>query len=157
MIAVICLSQFYSWTSITGYSMVPTLENGDRLLVNTLLYRFGEKQRGDVVRVRVGSGHFAKRIQGLPGEEVIVCSDSSYRIYKKIPATLGDYDPLAGWGSCSEEETRITLGQDEYFVIGDNTVYSRDSRSFGPVEEKDILGRFEIFYWPPTKAFGRVR
>jgi signal peptidase I len=135
---------------VKGQSMEPNFENGDYLIVDELSYRFNEPQRGDVVVFRYPndpSQRYIKRIIGLPGETVEIKSG-------KVEITKGsdvkvleenNYLPEAFFTS---GDLRITLDGTEYFVLGDNRSASSDSRTWGTLPRKDIIGKVALRAWP---------
>jgi signal peptidase I len=133
---------------VKGQSMEPNFGNGDYLIIDELTYKFREPKRGEVIVFKNPlnqNQRFIKRIIGLPGETVeisegkIYISNSEKRVldessYLNSSFTLGDL--------------KITLKKDEYFVLGDNRQFSLDSRKFGPVKKKEIVGRVLFRLWP---------
>lgn len=127
---------------VSGSSMVPTFENGQYLIVDEITYRFEEPKRGDVIVFRYPNDtkkFFIKRIIGLPGEIVDVKKEETIITNKENPNgfTL-DQSYVANH---SEDNSHIVLKDDEYFVMGDNRSGSSDSRSWGPVQKKLLVGR----------------
>jgi len=135
---------------IPSSSMEPTLVPGERVLVAKFYYRFTEPQRGDIVVFRYpidNRKNLIKRVIGLPGEKIKI---SNGMIYVNGEPLQGDkfgrtyYD----YGFYGEEEK--TVPEDSYFVLGDNSINSDDSRFWGYVPRKNILGRAFLIYWPLT-------
>ena len=128
--------------------MEPNLENGDYLLVDEIGYRLEEPKRGDTIVFRYPpdpSQFFIKRIIGLPGETIEIRSNK-VKIYDDKDIVLEE---------SYLEESQQTLGDvvvrlkaDEYFVMGDNRLQSSDSRRWGPLQKKYIIGRAFIRLWP---------
>ena len=138
---------------VRGESMVPTFESGDYLVVDQLSYRFHEPVRGDVIIMRYPrdeSVYFIKRIIGLPNEtvelqgtKVIIRGALGTDAITLEQSYLGDRPHRAEYGT-------FKLGPDEYFVMGDNRDESSDSRVWGSLPRKDIIGRAFIRLFPPT-------
>ena len=145
-------------TEVSGESMSNTLHSGDTLWIDKLEYEFGSPKRFDVVVFPYGDDDetfFIKRIIGLPGETVYIDEDGV--IYINDEPLEGDVygrEAIASdkRGVAAEE---ITLGDDEYFVLGDNRNNSRDSRveDVGNIHKKDIIGR-AVFRF--TGGFGKI-
>lgn len=144
---------------VNGQSMVPTFQSGEYVLTDKVSYRVGKPERGDVVvfhapreaNCPAGTGcDFIKRIIGLPGETIEV-RDNTIIINGQplaenyIPA---DFETQPG---AFTRDREVTLGDNEYFVVGDNRPYSSDSRAWGPIIAADIVGRAFFRYWPADK------
>jgi signal peptidase I len=129
-----------------GSSMEPSLHNGNYVIADKLAYVGAEPQRGDiVVFAREGRpGDYLKRVIGLPGETIEIANGVVY--IDGQPLDEPYIVPASG------NYPAFRLGDDEYFMIGDNRGNSQDSRSFGPVSLDDIEGRAWIVYWPPDDA-----
>lgn len=128
---------------VEGPSMLPTLETGDRVLVEKLGYRFGGPERGDVVLLhREGEEQLLiKRVAALPGETVAARDGAVYVDGKPVR------DPSGMQGiPYSLEPTVVPPGQ--VYVLGDNRGNSTDSRSFGPVPRERIVGEAVVILWP---------
>ena len=137
---------------VEGASMQPVLADHERILVNKLIYRLHPVERGDVVVFGFpGDPHrsFVKRVIGIPGDEVAIrdgrvfvngqALDESYLI---SPHRRGD-------------TYRAELVQEgHYFVLGDHRVVSNDSRAWGQVAQRLILGKAVFRYWPPRRMGG---
>ncbi len=145
-------------TEVSGESMSNTLHSGDTLWIDKLEYEFGSPKRFDVVVFPYGDDDetfYIKRVIGLPGETVYIDEDGV--IYINDEELQGDVygrETIAEdkRGVASEE---VTLGEDEYFVLGDNRNNSRDSRvaDVGNIHKKDIIGR-AVFRF--TGGFGKI-
>lgn len=132
---------------VKGESMVASFEDGELLLTEKISYRFGDPQRGDVIVFEAPVGRrvdFIKRIIGLPGETVEVRGSSIFINGKKIEESYIK--------SLTQGDEEVTLGQDEYFVLGDNRGASSDSRVFGSIKRSVIRGRVWFVYWPLIKS-----
>lgn len=139
---------------VSGASMEPALEAHEYLVIDRISYRFEEPQRGDVAIFRYPldpAFYFIKRIVGLPGEivrmdagEVFITDTSG--IEKKLD------EPYRVLGSASHDTFSITLSEEEYFMLGDNRDESSDSRKWGPLSRRFIVGRALTRLFPFTEA-----
>ena len=138
---------------VKGLSMTPAFHDGDYLIVDEFSYHFGEPERGEVVVFkypRDPSQRFIKRIIGLPGEQVkmeggrIIITN---KFGKEEILDESDYLSLSQ-GSLFDTEL-IKLGENEYFILGDNRAHSFDSRRWGPLSREFIVGRVLLRAWPP--------
>ncbi len=138
-------------------SMEPTLEAGNEVLINTAAYRFSSPKRGDIIAFRLGddtsSSVHIKRIIGLPGETVLINEGQVY--IDGVPYSEDDMPAMENSGVA---EKTVTLGEDEYFVLGDNRNSSEDSRysTIGMVQEDDIIGKI-WFRTGPLSEIGLIR
>ena len=138
---------------VDGDSMLPTFENLDYLIIDELIYRFKEPSRGDVVVFRYPddpSIFYIKRIIGLPGE-VISINRGSVTVTTVGGEKLTLNEPYI----VNEDATytkNISLNPKEYFVMGDNRPNSSDSRIWGPLSRKDIIGRVDLRLLPISKG-----
>ena len=145
---------------VDGNSMTNTLMNGEIMLVSKLDYRFGEMERGDVVVCRypgrtLGSFNlgaslsvdthvlFVKRLVGLPGDTLWIANGKLYVNGEEVT----DPEKMA---SKPRDMMPITLGRDEYFVVGDNRYSSHDSRAsdVGPISANAIMGKVKCVLFP---------
>ncbi len=139
-------------TEVSGTSMEPTLNDGDNLIVDKISYRFKEPERFDIIVFPFQyqkDTYYIKRIIGLPGETVQIDEDGNIYINGEIlEESYGreviDADKL---GIAAEP---ITLGEDEYFVLGDNRNHSSDSRirEVGNIKKDQIVGKAWARIWP---------
>ena len=135
---------------VKGQSMEPNFENGDYLFVDELSYRFKDPQRGDVVVFKYPndvSQRYIKRIIGLPGETVET-KDGRVDIFNKDGEKVLKEENYIPQGVLTLGDVKITLKENEYFVLGDNRVASSDSRRWGPVPREDMIGRVFFRVWP---------
>lgn len=142
-------------TIVSGTSMNPTLQGSDTLLIDKIFYKIGDLKRFDVIVFDYNeSALYIKRIIGLPGDRIKINDGHVY-----INGSLLSDDPLINdkmtYAGIAENE--ITLGEDEYFVLGDNRNNSYDSRyeQVGVVKSKYIIGRVWLRIFPISK-FGSV-
>lgn len=129
LIAFVAVFCFGIRTSVIGGSMEPTLSNGQEILIDRFSYFFVSPGRGDVVvflpNGNENSHYYVKRVIGLPGDTISI-QDGYVMINGIIYDEDGKYDKMEDGGIA---ETEIILGEDEYFVLGDNRNNSEDSRS----------------------------
>jgi signal peptidase I len=138
---------------VSGGSMETTFSNGDYLLIDQLTYRFREPERGEVVVFRNDDGtYFIKRVIGLPGDTVVV-ADGRVRVSSSdSPEGVVLEEPYLSPDVTTSGTADVTLGEDEYFVMGDNRPYSYDSRSWGALGGDEIIGIVRLRLWPITHA-----
>jgi len=139
---------------VYGQSMEPNFETGDYLIIDEISYRFREPQRGEVIvfiSPQDFSKRYIKRIIGLPGE-ILEIKDGKVFINNKLLDEKSYFpQPIETPGNIS-----IKLNKDEYFVLGDNRWASSDSRYWGPLNKKNIIGRVFLRAWPFT-AFTKIK
>lgn len=144
-------------TQVSGESMETTLSDGDHLIVDKISYRFRDPKRYDIVvfpyRYEKNT-YYIKRLIGLPGETVQIVDGYVYIDGVQLGEHYGNAlinDP----GLAAEP---VTLGEDEYFVLGDNRNNSQDSRSanVGVIRRDELLGRAWVRIWPLNK-FGVIK
>ena len=153
--AVIALSWFLitfvaQRTDVNGTSMVPTLEDGDQLIADKLTYHFRDPERFDIVIFPyqyAGNTYFIKRVIGLPGERVRIDEQGNIFINDELLKENYGYERMEYAVLASEE---IQLGDDEYFVLGDNRNVSEDSRypDVGNIKRSNIIGRAWVRIYP---------
>lgn len=149
-------------TSVKGSSMEPTLDSGDNLIVDKLTYRFKDPERFDIIVFPFQyeeEVYYIKRIIGLPGETVWIDDDGTIYVGED-ENSLEVLEENYGKEVIHPEKIGIaaqpvSLGEDEYFVMGDNRNNSSDSRLqiVGNIHRKDIIGRAWIRIWP-FRSFG---
>ncbi len=144
-------------TEVRGDSMYPALEDGDQLIVDMISYQFSDLQRFDVIvfpfQYQEGT-YYIKRVIGLPGETVQISDGVIYINGEQLDESYG-YELIKNPGLASEE---VTLGEQEYFVLGDNRNDSTDSRepSVGNISRDEIIGKAVLRIWP-IGSFGLIR
>ncbi|MDD7114655.1 MAG: signal peptidase I [Anaerobutyricum sp.] len=165
-IAVICLVVFLilhyvgQRTVVRGDSMDNTLRDGQNLIMDKISYRFHDPERFDIVifpgpEENGEHPYYIKRVIGLPGENVQIKNGVVYIDGEELT------EDVYGITACIDEpgiaREPLTLGEDEYFCLGDNRPVSYDSRyeEVGPVERSEIIGKVWIRIWP-ISLFGTV-
>jgi signal peptidase I len=134
---------------IPSGSMIPTLEIGDRVLVNKFIYRFTEPKRGDIIVFRSVDNpkeDLIKRVVGLPGDKIAVRRGSLIvnGEPQKEPYTNKKLPDRSFYA-------KTIVPQEHVFVMGDNRGNSADSRVFGPLPRKNIEGEAFLRFWPPHR------
>ena len=138
-------------------SMRETLIEGDRILVNKFIYRFTDPKRGDIIVFKYPEDmkkDFIKRLIATGGETVMIKNGDIWVDGRLIedPGAIkqiyyyNKYDTAYG-----KEGVVIEVPEDNYFVLGDNSASSRDSRYWGFVPKKNLVGKAFVIYWPLTR------
>jgi signal peptidase I len=154
VISMFIILFLYQPVRVEGTSMLPMLEDQDRLFINKFAYRFGEIHRGDVVVFLYPGDHsksYIKRVIALPGDDLKIDRGTVIVNGKMLKET---YVPFKYEDDRSVAEMVVPKG--EYYVMGDHRSISSDSRDFGPVERGLIYGKAAFVYWPVEQA-GVVR
>ena len=140
----------YQPVRVEGTSMMPTLEDQERVFVNKFVYRFERIERGDVIVFRYPldtSKSYIKRVIATPGDRIRIEDGLVYVNGHQVPEV---YVPSAYEDVRSYSE--IVVPARSYFVMGDHRNLSRDSRDFGPVDESYIYGKAVFGYWPMARV-----
>ena len=129
---------------VDGFSMRPTLEDGEFVLVSKLSYKFGEFQRGDIIVFHFPLNpdeELVKRIIGIPGDRVMVKDNQVYVNDQLLTETYIAQAPLYSgeW----------TVPEGSLFVLGDNRNNSNDSKDWGLLPQENVVGKAVLIYWPP--------
>lgn len=147
-------------------SMRPTLLEGDVILVNKFLYgakvpfidlrlpKVTQPKRGDVIVFIYPEDpkkDFIKRLVGLPGETVEIRKGTLYIDDRPVEDSIFNKRYYYNRGDFGEEDKKIIVPRDRFFVLGDNSASSQDSRYWGFVPGKNILGKAMLIYWPPHR------
>ncbi|MBZ0284268.1 MAG: signal peptidase I [Anaerolineae bacterium] len=137
---------------VLSISMEPNLIAEQRLLISRVSYLFGEPQRGEIVVFESPSNAanqppLIKRLIGLPGETIEFRDGAVYINGIEL------HEPYINEPCWVEKckDASWTLGQDEYFLMGDNRNHSHDSRAFGAIHRDQLIGRAILRWWPPAK------
>jgi signal peptidase I len=144
----------YQPVKVEGTSMMPSLEDQERIFVNKFVYRLEAIERGDIVVFRYPrdpSKSYIKRVIGVAGDRIRI---DGGQLYVNDEAVDEDYVPASYADARSYPETVVPPRC--YFVLGDHRSMSNDSRDFGPVNQSYIYGKAVFGYWPVDKL-GRVR
>ena len=159
VLLVLCLSYLFitfvgQRTEVQGSSMEATLSNGDQLIVDKISYRFRDPKRYDIIVFPFryeDNTFYIKRIIGLPGETIQIEGEGNIWINGEILEESYGREIIRDPGLAVEP---ITLGEDEYFVMGDNRNNSSDSRveAVGNIHRDEIIGRAFIRIWPLSKS-----
>jgi len=131
-------------TAVSGSSMEPNFETGQRLIVNKLIYKFDNIDRGDVVILHPPSDtnvEYIKRVIGLPGETVEIKNGLVYINGEPLSEPYISNPP-------QYTMKKLEIPQEYYFVLGDNRNYSDDSHVWGPIPGDSIVGKAWLSIWP---------
>ncbi|SHE92255.1 signal peptidase I [Ferrithrix thermotolerans DSM 19514] len=138
---------------IPSGSMLPTLQIGDRILVDKLSYDLHSIHEGDIVVFRkptsdtdsAGITDLVKRVIGLPGQKISEVNGQVYINGKLLK------EPFLPKSALTFHLATQTVPKGDVFVMGDNRMNSKDSRYFGPISEKLIVGKVVMIFWPPSQ------
>lgn len=137
---------------VSGDSMYPTYKDHEYILTNIVGLRFGELKRGDVIVFKAPTDpdkDFIKRVIGLPGDMVSIKQGFVYVNNKKVNESKYLKDDIkTPQGAFLREGELVTIPAEHVFVMGDNRQFSSDSREWGFLNEKDIIGKSFFVYWP---------
>lgn len=139
IIVVLIRTYFFTPIKVNGTSMYPTLKPNELMILNKIGLKSGI-QRWDIVVVKEDNKYIIKRVIGLPGESVAYLDGKLYINEKEVE----DKYSLTKTSDFNE----IYLGENEYFVMGDNRSVSADSRVIGPVMEEQIKGKAHLRFFP---------
>jgi signal peptidase I len=152
-VSILIITFLYQPVRVEGTSMLPRLEDHDRLFINKFVYRISSIHRGDVVVFhypRDPEKSYIKRVIGLPGDRIYI---ERGRVYLNGKPQRESYVPEEYRDTRSMAE--MVVPEDAYFMMGDHRSISSDSREFGPVDRDLIYGKAVFVYWP-TKDAGVV-
>lgn len=127
--------------------MNPTLNDKDIMILNEISYGFSDIVRFDIVVVKEENEYLIKRIIGLPGEKIEYKDNKLYIDGKYVKEDFKHMETM---------DFSTTLGEDEYFIMGDNRTNSTDSRIFGPISRDEIIGKTSLTILPISR-FGNKR
>lgn len=149
-VSVFIILFLYQPVRVEGTSMLPQLQDQDRLFINKFAYEVGEIHRGDVVVFRYPRDEtksYIKRVIALPGDDLRIDHGVVWVNGKRLQE---NYVPP--WYRDDRSQPEMVLPEGEYFMMGDHRSISSDSRDFGPVARKLIYGRAAFVYWPVDQA-----
>ncbi len=158
-IAVLCIlvaAFFVRTPQVSGRSMAPQISSGEYVLIDTLAYKIGAPARGDIVAFRRNEDPadgmepttYIKRVIGLPGDRVVIRSGT---VYVNGTALVEPYVRFRDHASFAT----VTVPPGELYVLGDNRADSEDSRVFGCISERSVIGKALAGIWPP-RAVGNL-
>jgi len=146
VLLAIGMAFFLRVPQVIGPSMLPHVQPGELVLINTLAYRFGPIRRGDVVALthdEATAQTFLKRVVALPGERVRI--DRGRLFVDDRPVA----EPYVSFSDGRSVPT-VTVPAHGFYVLGDNRAESEDSRSWGPIDESAVIGKALVGVWPPA-------
>lgn len=153
-ISFLIITFLYQPVRVEGTSMMPELQDQERLFINKFEYRFEPIHRGDVIVFHYPldpSKSYIKRVIATPGDTVSI---DDGQVYVNGKALAESYVPVRFRDQRSYPDTALKANQ--YFVMGDHRLISSDSRDFGPVDRRLIYGKASFVYWP-TDDMGVVQ
>lgn len=148
-LALVIVVYFYQPVRVEGVSMLPRIEDQERIFVNKFIYRFKPIERGDVIVFSYPldpQRFFIKRVIGLPGETVQIRDGKVLIDGRELKES---YIPKKF--QTPENDPLVAIGSDHYYVLGDHRNSSNDSRAWGQVPRQNIYGKAVLCYWPPEK------
>ena len=150
-IAAVVIVFLYQPVKVEGTSMLPWLEDQERIFVNKFVYRFEDIARGDIIVFRFPldpSKSYIKRVAGLPGDVVEIVEGRLFVNNKEVP------EPYVLPSFRDQTSSRpVVVADGEFFVLGDHRNTSNDSRTWGTVARRHITGKAVFAYWP-LERFG---
>ncbi|MDO4287900.1 MAG: signal peptidase I [Eubacterium sp.] len=141
----------FDFVMVQGSSMYPTLENGDRLIINKIEYKIGDPDYGDIIILNYSSSvEYVKRVIGKGGDTIAIRDQVVYRNGEALQEDYINTEPY-------EDFEEVTVPEGKYFVMGDNRANSSDSRytSLGFVDRDAVVGHVIFRFWP-LDDFGTV-
>lgn len=149
LLAIIIHAFFFAVIVVSGPSMETTLHDGERLIMNKIVYNFNEPERGDIVIFHANEkDDYIKRVIGLPGETI------EYRNNQLFINNEPVDEPYLG-DTYTRNFGPEVIPENTVFVMGDNRMESQDSRALGSISTDQIIGRVKLLIWPLNR-FGFV-
>ncbi|RLQ96255.1 signal peptidase I [Falsibacillus albus] len=161
IIVIVARTFLFSNYVVEGKSMMPTLQDGNRLIVGKVDYDLHKPHRFDIIVFHATeTSDYVKRVIGLPGDRLEYKDDTLYINGKPLPEPylkpykeqLGGTGPLTPDFTLKEKTGVSVVPKGKIFVLGDNRQYSEDSRIFGFVDMKNIVGKVDVRIFPFSKA-----
>ena len=147
VLLAIGMAFFLRIPQVTGPSMLPHVQPGELVLINTLAYRLGPIQRGDIVALdhdEATAQTFLKRVVALPGDRVRIERGTLFVNDRAVSEPYVSFpDP--------RDVPEVTVPAHGLYVLGDNRAESEDSRLWGPVDESAVIGKAIVGLWPPER------
>ena len=134
---------FFDTYIITNKSMQPTLDEGDEILLIKKNFIFNRIKNFDIIVFRMGENNLVKRVIGCEGDRIEIIDRELYLNNDLIKYEYYIFD--------EEDNASYIIGKNQYFVLGDNISVSEDSRSFGLINESDIIGRVILIFSPKNR------
>ena len=165
LLAAVIRYFFFAPIVVDGLSMMPTLNDQDRMIVNKFSYQIGEPDRFDIIVFHAPENKdYIKRVIGLPGDTVEYKDDILYVNGKAFEEPYLEElkndeildGPLTEPFTLKEKIGQETVPEGELFVMGDNRRFSKDSRHIGTVPMEEVLGKTSLVYWP-IKEIGMAK
>ena len=147
VIAFIIITFIGQVTVVRGASMEPTLHNNERLIANKISYRFESPKRSEILIFKPPleiKRNYIKRIIGIPGDKIEIIKGEIYLNDNKLEENYIEYKSY-------EDLSAVLVPDDSFFVLGDNRSNSSDSRYWGFVPRKNVVGKAWVVFWPLNK------
>ena len=147
VIAFIIITFIGQVTVVRGASMEPTLHNNERLIANKISYRFESPKRSEIIIFKPPleiKRNYIKRIIGIPGDKIEIIKGEIYLNDNKLEENYIEYKSY-------EDLSAVLVPDDSFFVLGDNRSNSSDSRYWGFVPRKNVVGKAWVVFWPLNK------
>ncbi|MFD1066079.1 signal peptidase I [Oceanobacillus locisalsi] len=152
MLAFFLRTFIFATSIVEGESMYPTLQDGERVIFNKVVYTIDEPHRGDVAIIQQSPKNYVKRIIGMPGETIEIKNSQLYIDGKAYQQHFLSDEVIAQTSNFGPLE----IPEDNYFVMGDNRLISKDSRNgLGLIPRNDIIGKSEFIIYP-LNEFGWI-
>nr|WP_295973822.1 signal peptidase I [uncultured Bacillus sp.] len=149
LLAIVIRYFLFAPIVVDGLSMMPTLHDQDRMIVNKFSYIIGEPERFDIIVFHAPENKdYIKRVIGLPGDTIEYKDDTLYVNGKAYKEEYLDGNKREVVDGPLTEPLKITVPKGELFVMGDNRRFSKDSRHIGTIPMEKVLGKTSVIYWP---------